>query len=770
MSEVVIDDGGLSDCSIPPPPPSPPIRVLKSDRRRMDFVADSDASTDEEDHEAAREMMPEVLDDINILEIGDSNETQENVVATKPADEVIRMDTQPNILSNPTPHTILDRFSCDCEVNMSLKWSEDNSIHESISRTDYGGLNYLGSQDPGELSQVNAMHVVDKLVFDDDIGLSQETSTVKATEMKSAPSLSAQVAQCLVNRENPNYSVGKARIFEWVDSPEDEAGGGFFSKRKPFVSKNRINALESKNQLPKHEQIDTCEDRETKNLETYRRRNTLTDSNSMPLPHGLERSERPYISAAKLKEQSDYMDTNSSLGFIEQQIEATDVLGGNYDTFDIGPNTQMAAEAMEVLFHGPPLNQESIEDSSLLNQIPSTSPTKGSRREKATPVKTSLPKRSKRSKEVDMNDVNNPQMLHEWCKSEKELAQVVSAEDSFRHPKRRRTHVFPLGNSNFGNSIRRRLPDILDKAKRETRSTKLRISPSNLDDAFDNSLGIVPYDPALLKDVKEPNSDESKQNISTRRAPVTASYKKGFSKVSASREHIRLEKNERSSDRMFTRRKKKDMASVCVLFSQHLNQDKIKQQKKILARFGALTASSIIEATHFIADKFARTKNMLEAIAMGKPVVTSMWLESCGQASCFVDEKRYVLRDLKKEKEIGFNMLVSLTRASQYPLLQAKRVLITPNVKPDQELVISLVKAACGWPLDRMGRSAMKDQKVSEDFFIISCEEDYKICLPLVKKGVKAFSSELLLNGIVIQKLEFERYRLFLDQMSRYTQ
>lgn len=51
MSEVVIDDGGLSDCSIPPPPPSPPIRVLKSDRRRMDFVADSDASTDEEDHE-----------------------------------------------------------------------------------------------------------------------------------------------------------------------------------------------------------------------------------------------------------------------------------------------------------------------------------------------------------------------------------------------------------------------------------------------------------------------------------------------------------------------------------------------------------------------------------------------------------------------------------------------------------------------------------------------------------------------------------------------
>lgn len=91
---------------------------------------------------------------------------------------------------------------------------------------------------------------------------------------------------------------------------------------------------------------------------------------------------------------------------------------------------------------------------------------------------------------------------------------------------------------------------------------------------------------------------------------------------------------------------------------------------QILARLGVPIASSSSDATHFVADKFVRTRNMLEAIALGKPVVTHLWLESCAQASCFIDEKNYVLRDTKKEKEIGFNMPVSLARACSSPLLK----------------------------------------------------------------------------------------------------
>lgn len=61
---------------------------------------------------------------------------------------------------------------------------------------------------------------------------------------------------------------------------------------------------------------------------------------------------------------------------------------------------------------------------------------------------------------------------------------------------------------------------------------------------------------------------------------------------------------------------------------------------------------------------------MLEAIACGKPVVTHLWLESCGQANCFIDEKNYILRDGKKEKEFGFSMPASLACACRYALLK----------------------------------------------------------------------------------------------------
>lgn len=95
-----------------------------------------------------------------------------------------------------------------------------------------------------------------------------------------------------------------------------------------------------------------------------------------------------------------------------------------------------------------------------------------------------------------------------------------------------------------------------------------------------------------------------------------------------------------------------------------------------MARRHISVASCSTDATHFVADKFVRTRNMLETIALGKPVVTHLWLESVAQTSCLVDEKNYILRDAKKEEEIGFTMPISLAQARQHPLLEV----ITVNV------------------------------------------------------------------------------------------
>lgn len=89
-----------------------------------------------------------------------------------------------------------------------------------------------------------------------------------------------------------------------------------------------------------------------------------------------------------------------------------------------------------------------------------------------------------------------------------------------------------------------------------------------------------------------------------------------------------------------------------------------------MRHFGLPVATTISEATHFVAEKFARTRNMLEAIAMGIPIVTPAWLECCAEARCLIDEKKYIMRDMKKEKELGFSMPVSLGIACKKPLLQ----------------------------------------------------------------------------------------------------
>ncbi|KAL9232808.1 hypothetical protein vseg_007873 [Gypsophila vaccaria] len=228
-----------------------------------------------------------------------------------------------------------------------------------------------------------------------------------------------------------------------------------------------------------------------------------------------------------------------------------------------------------------------------------------------------------------------------------------------------------------------------------------------------------------------------------------------------------IDSEDRYSSPFRVLRQRRDMNNVRVLFSQHLDEDIVKQQKKILSRLGFYEASSILEATHFVADVFTRTRNMLEAIANAKLIVTHLWLESCGQANCFIDEKNYILRDSKKEKELGFSMPMSLARASRHPILEGRRVLLTPNIKPSKDVISSLIKAVHGQAIGRLCRSTSNNIKLLDDLLILSCEEDLEVCSPLLEKGIAVYSSELLLNGIITQRLEYERHRLFVSHVKK---
>nr|XP_043638398.1 uncharacterized protein LOC122609418 [Erigeron canadensis] len=217
-------------------------------------------------------------------------------------------------------------------------------------------------------------------------------------------------------------------------------------------------------------------------------------------------------------------------------------------------------------------------------------------------------------------------------------------------------------------------------------------------------------------------------------------------------------------------RRRRSKVEIRVLFSQNLDDDVIKQQRKFMKKLGISMAKDCSDATHFVADRFARTRKMLETMAFGKPVVTPLWLQICEQAMSVIDEKNYILRDAKREKQFGFNMPISLSHARAHPLLKDRRVFITPQVKPDRELIGNLAKAVQGQVITDIQQASM-EYNISNNLLILSCEQNYEACVPFLDKGAAVYSSELLLNGIIIQKLEYKRHRLFSDHviMKRYT-
>ncbi|KAL3686118.1 hypothetical protein R1sor_004140 [Riccia sorocarpa] len=201
--------------------------------------------------------------------------------------------------------------------------------------------------------------------------------------------------------------------------------------------------------------------------------------------------------------------------------------------------------------------------------------------------------------------------------------------------------------------------------------------------------------------------------------------------------------------------------TVAVLFSHGLAEDVGKKQRKIVSKLGGTVTTSALVCTHFVADKFVRTGNMLEAMAAGKPVVTPAWLESCLHAKCYVDEHPYILRDAKKESEMGFSMVETLVEAQKRPLLQGIRVYITPGTTPGPDALAKIVRAAGGEVVNKYDGPAPDGDRTSDFCLVLASEEEFELCTPLLEQGAKVFTSELLLSGVMCHNLDFSNDQLF---------
>ncbi|CAH1423881.1 unnamed protein product [Lactuca virosa] len=643
--------------------------------------------------------------------------------------------------------------------------------------TDLAGLNYLDSQEPGEASQQNALDFVDNFLKVN-IECSDKPDTNKSSERKSKPVLSAKGIQTLAKSSNLINAVGEIEIFEWDNTREDEAGGEFIKRKREA-------------------------------LFAYGGRKLKSSSFSKG-GRKLEES--------KGKKQMHSRAIVSGLASSDSKLVLTNrKLTGVQETTDVRFDTQMAAEAMEDLSFG----LHTTGDDSTKEGENGNNMQKGSHKShKAPPLTNGVRTRQSKLKRSDENEreTHDTVTLKEPKRAKSAAKKNVSSDIGKRGKltlKRKEVDteegqltsvdqipvkkhciqtVIPVARrtrqsmrdyksekvKDASNNLTEEINIFHPKGKRTSRklssvSRSTRSKAAILNEEGKESPGVEGSERETIEPIATTCTTPVNHATPLKESsPICMGdeYLKQSWKKSSLRSSIIQEPDSLTPTRVeFTSpmkdlRKRRDLSMIHVLFSRHLDADIVKQQKKILSRIHASEACSMSEATHFIADEFTRTRNMLEAIALGKPVVTHLWLESCRQSHSHIHEKNFILRDFKKETELGFNLPSSLTRARKHPLFKGHRVLITPNTKPGKEILASLVKAVGGVVVERLGRTAVKDDKVPEGL-ILSCEEDYALCLPFLEKGAAVYSSELLLNGIVTQRLEYERHRLFLDQVKR---
>ncbi|KAK4363612.1 hypothetical protein RND71_018853 [Anisodus tanguticus] len=489
----------------------------------------------------------------------------------------------------------------------------------------------------------------------------------------------SSVVQRSASRMNVQNAVKNSGVFDCPERQSDSANGSFSRPRKILtyhrknyrLEKQKVSSVQSSKEI-------------------------MTD---------LNKAEPNFL--GKLDEQLD-------MGAFEQQVENDGNRSEILDTYDVGLDTQMAAEAMETLLYAPPLESDAVYASLVKEgEYPerafprefnidnnSSEPTECSSAEiellrgktkgfssvvHRTRHQVSLNVRSlenlttnpiiesnfpkKRRKQYELGE------LHENSLKVADVRGIVSKSGTNTSRKARKVSMQKQG------EICQSVAGTLSQVKLENWSSKgkrTRISYSSICKYPVTSQKMMPMDFKRVESTESAKLNEMTSistNLLTKdmESDVMSNgnsdpsyslndHKKGkqhmrsLSRSTLTQELFRLGYAEKFPDFLPRgSRRRKGTGDVRVLFSQSLDSKLIKQQQKILARLGLISTSNCSDATHFVTDSFVRTRNMLEAIACGKLIVTHLWLETCGRASCFVDEKSYILRDAKKEKELGIS-------------------------------------------------------------------------------------------------------------------
>ncbi|KAI8574644.1 hypothetical protein RHMOL_Rhmol01G0370000 [Rhododendron molle] len=217
-------------------------------------------------------------------------------------------------------------------------------------------IRYNKYEEPGDSSQANALSFVDQYLSFNKVNLSEEVAP-KKTRQKSPPVLCAKGPQILARRTILGTTFGISGTFEWDANDIDGGEGDPLKDTKNSILNGEGPEATSVTRCPSDTNLYV--QNQMKQRDQYKEKfkgemidadpsnSSLIVLNSEEVGDVLEASGMKFV-----KEMDDQLNAEAS----EQQLEAGGLGRDVPDTFDVGFDTQMAAEAMEALFYAPPPN------------------------------------------------------------------------------------------------------------------------------------------------------------------------------------------------------------------------------------------------------------------------------------------------------------------------------------------------------------------------------------------------------------------------------
>ena len=146
-----------------------------------------------------------------------------------------------------------------------------------------------------------------------------------------------------------------------------------------------------------------------------------------------------------------------------------------------------------------------------------------------------------------------------------------------------------------------------------------------------------------------------------------------------------------------------DTRPVVAIFTGFDNKgNKLQDFESVVKGLGGQVTKSADDCTHvvFESNKVAKTEKSLVAISRGCIFTTTKWLTESKRANCWQDSTKFIVRDRSLERELGFELPLSIGRAQHSEdagskLLEGKEVFALKGVgKGNHDAVCHIVEAA----------------------------------------------------------------------------